>query len=435
MSDSLISRSPSRRPVALIVIIGVLAMLVLVGAWRLLSVMQPIPSPATIIGAPVRAATAGGDRVYLMTSQWRSYNLPSRGLNRRSYTDLLVDVWAFDATTAKPVWRTRIASDRSGVNMGRSILGAQGGVLWVLQPKGLVGLSLKDGSQVADVARIEAANPALRGLVPTEERYYRFDAGGLKFTAADGRSWRLPGADLKAGPDTPAPETPAEGVYPVARIAGGNATWAFMERGLRTQGLWLGVMDEAEARTYGEQNVMGGIDPEGHPRTRLYFSKLGSKETFFGRQLVYQGFKPYPESPEFIQAGLLTDGRINALPIMLHGPDSVLILHRDRLGDRGRLRLTRISGPRGKVLWTVNLPMQGIEAVMPGETAIAFTGRRDEDRGRGRPSDRVVSVDQVVAVDYATGKMGAYGLLIPSTKPADIPPSSTVVSTPAVKGG
>lgn len=426
MSDSIISRSP-RKPIGLWITLMVLGVLIGIGTWRLVSNMQPIASPAGIVGPPVRAATPDGDRVMLLTSQWRSFNAPSRGLNRRTYTDLLMDVWAFDAATGKPVWRRRISADRSGVNMGREILGAQDGVLWVLQPTGLLGLSTLDGAVVADTAKIEAANPALKGLLPTEAQYYVFDAGGLRLTAADGRKWRLAGAGLKAVADSPAPTTPAPGVFLHARVAGGNGTWAFMARGLHTRGLWLGLMDEEEAKTYGSQNVMGGIDPTTHPRTRLWFSKLGTKQTFFGEQLVYQGFKPYPDSPEFLQGGLLTDNRINALPIMLFKPDSVLVLDRDRLGDKGRLRLTRISGPRGKVIWTADLPMQGVEAVMPGETSIVLTGRRDEETGARKPGDRLVSVDQLVAIDYATGKMGAYGFLVKSTKPEDIPVSSTVL--------
>lgn len=426
MSDSIISRSPRRligRWVAILIAVALAGFV----AWRLLGVVQGVASPASITGAPLRATTPGGDRVYLMTSQWKSFRGGGRGLNRPVYTDLLIDVWAFDAADGKPVWRNRIAQDRSGVNMGRKILGAEGGVLWVLQPQGLIGLSLKDGSQVADVGKIEAANPSLKGLLPTEAQYYRFDTGGLKFTAADGRAWKLAGAGLKAGPDAAAPVKPADGVFLHARIAGGIGTWAFMERGLHTQGLWLGLLDEAEAKTFQAQGAVGGIDPAGHPRTRLWYSKLGSRETFFGKVVVYSGFKPYPESPEFLQGGLLSDNRTNVPPIMLFKPDSVLVLHRDRLGDQGRLRLTRISGPLGKVIWTADLPMQGIEAVMPGETSIVLTGRRDEETGARNPSDRLISIDQLVAIDYATGKMGAYGFLVKSTKPEDIPASSTVL--------
>lgn len=395
-----------------------------------LAACSPAPSPASVVGPPVRAETTGGDRVFLLTSQWRSFKGIGRGMNRTTYTDLLIDVWGFDAVTGAPVWRQRITQDRSGVNMGRKILGAQDGVLWVVQPKGLVGLSLADGSIVADAARIEAANPSLKGLLPTEEQYYGFDAGGLRFTAADGRKWRMaPG--LKAVADASPPEQPAPGVAIPARIAGGNSTWAFMVQGLDTQGLWLGLLAPEQAAELKDGAPPRGIDPTKHPRTRLWFAKTGARETFFGKQRTYNGYTPYPESPEFLQAGLLTDNRTNAPPIMLHGPDSVLVLHRDRLGDTGRWRITRISGPRGKVLWTAALPMQAVEAVMPGKTSLTVLGRQDDDRPRRSPSDLPDSIDQLVAIDYATGRVGGYGFLIPSTKPQDIPASSMVIG---VKG-
>lgn len=412
MSPTLIS---SGRPA---VLLGALAL----AAALLLAACTPAPSPASVVGPPVRAETSAGDRVVLLTSQWRSYKIPGRGLNRTTYTDLLIDVWGFDAATGDPVWRRRITEDRSGVNMGREILGAQDGVVWVLQPRGLLGLSAADGSIAADAARIEAANPALKGVLPTEAQYYAFDAGGLRFTAADGRKWRM-GPGLKAVADTPAPQTPAPGVALKARIAGGNGTWAFMVQGLDTQGLWLGLLAPEQAVELAGGQAPRGIDPTNHPRTRLWFAKTGAKDTFFGKQRTYNGYTAYPESPEFLQAGLLTDGRTNTLPIMLRQPDSVLVLHRDRLGDKGRLRLSRISGPRGKVLWTVDLPMQAVEAVMPGKTSLALLGRQDDDRLKRNPNDLPGSVDQFVAVDLATGKRGGYGFFIPSTKAEAIPPS------------
>ncbi|HYD46036.1 MAG TPA: PA2928 family protein [Phenylobacterium sp.] len=386
------------------------------------------PTPADIQREPVRAATPDGDRVFVLTSQWKTYRVgSSRSGSGTYYTNLFIDVWAFDAANAKPVWRQRITNQRSGVNMGRGLLGVSGGKLWVLQPTGLLGLSTTDGAIVADVSRIEAANPALKSLLPTEETYYKFDAGGLSFTAADGRAWRLNGADLKATPMAPPPEQPPEGVFLPARWAGGVGTWMFMERALNTRGGWFGLLDDAEAKRFAEQGAIGGIDPQGHPRTRMWQARVGMKETFFGPRPTYSHFKPLPEGPEFLHAGLLTNGVTNSLPIMLFNPDSMLVLHRDRLGDEGRLQLTRITGPNGKPAWTVTLPMTRLEAVMPGKTGVVLQGyRQEEDPNRRRNSSNLpIDVDQIVAIDYASGKMGAYGFLVPATKPQDIPSSST----------
>lgn len=432
MTGSIVSK-PERRRRGAMGLLGALAVLAAVGgfAWFAFGASNVIPSPASVVAEPVRAATADGDRVYLMTSQWRTFR--SRGSRRgSSYTRLFVDVWGFDATNAKPVWRTRLVDDRSGVNMGRKLLGLHGGVLWLLDGKGLVGLSPKDGRRIADAATLEAANPALRGVVPAEDRYYRFDPQGLSFTAADGRDWRLTGQGSATAPDGPRLDTDAQravpkpGVFLPARTAGGNGSWAFYTRGLNVADVrWLGLLAEPEVAAFRSGGTIGGVDPQRYPRTRLWSARIGKTQTFFGPKPTFADFKPFPESPEYLTAGLLQDGRCcHNTPIMLFKPDSVLVLHKDRLGDGGKFRLSRASGPLGKPLWTVDLPVTALEAVMPGETSVAIYGRRNEPPlfGRDRTPE---SVDQLVTVDYATGRMAAYGFRIKATAPEDIPPSST----------
>jgi hypothetical protein len=369
-----------------------------------------LASPVDMSGQPIRVASTFGDRVLLLTSQWKTF----RGYrSRSSYTDLLIDVWAFDARDGKPLWRTRLTSDRHGVNMGRAILGAQGGIVWVLQGSGLTGLSLKDGKVAVDNTAIETANPGLKGLLPTEQRFYQFRGDGLSFTAADGRVWRLTGQGAKAEPAGAAPDRLAAGVTPPAHIGGGNSSWSFLERALDLPNQWLGLLDDTEAKTFATQGAIGGIDPASHPRTRLWRAKKSSKSTFFGPKAVYSDLKPLPEGPEFLTAGLLTSGVTHAPPILAFRPDSVLVIHTDRLGAEGRWRLSRASGPLGKVLWTAPLPMQTIESVMPGEGSVVLIGRKDEPARRA--GDRPDSVLQLAAVDLATGKVGIYGFKVKAT--------------------
>ncbi|WP_293356002.1 PA2928 family protein [Phenylobacterium sp.] len=421
---------PGRLRVALAILV---VPLVIAGVvWFFVAGGGLVPSAADVQGEPVRTATADGDRVFLMTSQWRTYR--TRGTRTgTSYTKLLVDVWGFDAATARPVWRQRIADDRGGVNMGRKILGVQGGVLWLLDGKGLLGLSPRDGAEVADNATLEAANPALRGVMPIEDRYYRFDPQGLSFTAADGRDWRLTGQGSATVPDGPrldldAQRAPARpGISIPANTAGGIGTWAFYTRGLNINGkMWLGLLAEPEVAAFREQGVIGGVDPARYPRARVWSARIGSKPTFFGPKATFTDFKPLPEGPEFLTAGLLEDNRCcHRTPILLFKPDSVLVLHRDRLGAAGRLKLTRVSGPLGRPLWTVELPATELEAVMPGETSLVLLGRRDEPPLFPRRDSRPESIDQLVSIDLRTGALGAYGFRIRPTASHDLPASST----------
>lgn len=433
MSEPIVTRAaPGRRAgsaLGVLIAIGVAAAIA-AGVWFVVAGGSGVvPSPAGVVAEPVRAVTPEGERVYLMTRQWKTFRSRTNR-SGTSYTRLFVDVWGFD-DAARPIWRTRIVDERGGANMGRKILGVQGGTLWLLDGKSLVGLSPKDGGRIADAASLAAANPALAGMVPSEERYYRFDPQGLSFTAADGRDWRLTGQGSATAPDGPRLDTdaqrapPGPGVFIPARTAGGNGSWAFYSRGLATRTMWLGLLAEPEVETFRKQGAIGGVDPARYPRTRLWSARVGSRSTFFGARPTFADFKPLPEGPEFLTAGLLQDGRCcHDTPILLFKPDSVLVLHKDRLGEESRFKLTRVSGPLGKPLWTVDLPATSLEAVMPGERSVVIYGRRDEPPLFGREK-RPESVDQLMAVDYATGALNTYGFRIKPTAPQDIPPSST----------
>lgn len=390
-----------------------------------------IPSVADVQGPPVRATTPAGERVMLLTSQWHTFRSPGR-TNRTSYTRLYVDVWGFDGRTGQPVWRRRISDDRAGVNMGRTLLGVHGGVLWLLDGQQLLGLDPATGAVTADAAAFEAANPALRGVVPAEARYIRFDPKGLSFTAADGSDWRLTGNGAQTAPDGPRLDLDAQraepeaGVFLPARVAGGNGTWAFYSRGLRVGDRWLGLLAEPEVEGFQKAGGIGGVDPKRYPRTRVWSARVGSRNTFFGPRPTFGDFAPLPEGPEFLTAGLLEDGRCcHRPPILVRDPDSVLVLHRDRLGEGSRLRLTRVTGPGGKPAWTADLPVESLEAVMPGETTLVLLGARNEPPLVRRRGWRPESVDHLVTIDLATGRQSVYGLRVAPTPGERIPASST----------
>jgi hypothetical protein len=416
--------------------VGVALLVGLLGVWFVASLLRggagPMASVADMVEEPLRAKGPEGDRVYMMTSQWRTWRGPSR---RSARGGLLVDVWAFAADTGKPAWRQRIVDDRGGVNMGRKILGAQAGVLWLLDGRQLVGLKLADGTPAFDVAAIEAANPALKGLMPTEDRYYRFDGTGLTFTAADGRLWRLTGDGAATTPGSEQSdsyvarakvnENPAPGVFVPASTAGGNGTSAFYGRGMDIGSRWLGLLHESEVEMF-RLGRIGGVDPERNPRMRLWSARIVQEKTFFGPKPKFVDFAPLPESPEFLQPALLTPNSFHDTPIVSLKPDSVFVLHRDRLGADGKLRLSKVAGPAGKELWTAELPVETLEAVMPGERSIVLIGRHEQEPLLRRPNDTSRDrVPQLVSVDIATGRMGIYGFRVKPGASGEIPESST----------
>jgi hypothetical protein len=64
---------------------------------------------------------------------------------------------------------------------------------------------------------------------------------------------------------------------------------------------------------------------------------------------------------------------------------------------------------------------------MPGETSVVLMGSRDEPPlfPGYNSTDRAESVDQLVSVDLATGRLGVYGFRIKPTPPHELPASST----------
>jgi hypothetical protein len=84
----------------------------------------------------------------------------------------------------------------------------------------------------------------------------------------------------------------------------------------------------------------------------------------------------------------------------------VFVLHMDKLGETGKLRLCRVSGPEGKVQWDVPLPLSVLQAVMPGETSLMFYGCEFTPAPDASPRDPMhTALQRLIAVDMPSGKV------------------------------
>jgi len=100
-------------------------------------------------------------------------------------------------------------------------------------------------------------------------------------------------------------------------------------------------------------------------------------------------------------------------PMLVREPDGALVLHRDRLGQEGRLRLTRVAADRGRAVWEAALPLSVVQSVLPGRAgtrALLLLGR-EYARSDGTGGDPYRDAhEQVVSVDVATGAVRAFDL-------------------------
>jgi hypothetical protein len=349
-----------------------------------------------------------------------------------------VDVWRLDAVTAQPVWRKRFITERDGNIIGLGLLGADGDRVWLFLREPVI-ISAANGEVLADAKAIESRNEPLKGVLPKQMGHYQFfDGHGLVFTAADARAWMLHAQKLTATPWEPKTATPRADAVAPAYFSPTSLT-QMQKRGLLLPTRWLGVLTDDEAAAVqapkpeapGERRGASAAFREymrappdlshaGPKRYRLWHAKVKqisaapagwSKELpdNWGKRPYYSDFTVFEKSPEFLQAGLLSDGRSN-LPLLPTAPDSVLVLHRDRIDEDGRLHVTRIAGPDARVLWDAALPLSLLHSVMPGKNALVLFGRAYLP-DRPRPGDPYHSAHEwVIALDTASGAVRAFNV-------------------------
>lgn len=393
--------------------------------------------PALFQSAPLRTANGGRDLVYLVGTQseavYRISRRPTRTL-RRDY--LHVDLWAIDAATATIAWRRRLRSYEGADRAGRILpafapLGVDGETLW-LAVEGPLGVALADGHVVADGARIDELNPRLAGKRVDEPGYVAFGRNGLQLTLDDASQWRIDAADLSAAPrDTPVRD-PTRIVGPALRAA----TSAFQARALPIGKRWLGVLTDKEAEHLSHPPVVPGRDPGERPGAmqrfleenhvpsplhdplpqpyRLWGARVEQVSAAppdwpkdwpdnWGTRPRFSDYEVLAESPAFLRAGLLRPHRDSEVPFWYRDPDSVLVLHVDKLGEAGRLHLTRIAGPRGATVWRLPLPFTQLDSVMHGEADLVLWGHEPMPGASGNARDTIAHY-KLVRLDVGDGK-------------------------------
>jgi hypothetical protein len=362
-------------------------------------------------------------------------------------------LWAVNATAGTVAWRRRLRTYEGSRRDGRiltnyAILGADGTTLW-LNIDGPLGVALEDGHVVADAARIEQRNPGLAGKLIFERGYVAFGRHGLQLTLDDASQWRIDAADLSAAPrDTPVSRP--GGIVPPANPLP-SSTSQFQMRSLSIGKAWLGVLTDAEAEYLSHPPTIPGRAPNERPGAlqqflnenhvpqplndplpqayRLWKAKLTEVSAApsgwpkelpdrWGKRTEFSDYRPLPDAPSFLKAGLLREHSDAKVPLWYRDPDSVLVLHTDKLGPAGRLVVSRVSGPDGVPVWKVSLPLASLHSAMRGENDLFMWGREPgakDERGTDWDSEHA----KLVRIDVASGQSIVLDLTVEGlTRPA-----------------
>lgn len=408
--------------------------------------------PAELQGAPLRTAQGRGDRIYLLSTQQESIlrvSLRNRG-TERSRKMLHVDLWAIDSATLQLGWRKRIRTFENrqleGLDLRRiALLGVDGDTLWLSVQEPL-GVSLADGELVADGARIDARNPALAGKRVDQQDYIAFGRHGLQLTLDDSTQWRIDGASLEAQHrDTPSAQ-PERIVGPADRS---TSTGHFQVRGLPIGNRWLGLLTEDEADKL-RGPVLPAAEAAEHPALVQHLAFTDVPQPLTQRPLPYRlwsatvqqvsaapsdwppelpdnwGTRPQysdyaalPEAPPFLIAGLLRAHGQSEQALWYSDPDSVLVLYHDKLGDKGRLKLARVAGPAGRVVWDAGLRLTELASVMRGPSDLVLLGSETvhapvaegdaTEPGATAPPEPPLR-ERLVRVDIGSGSLASFDL-------------------------
>lgn len=292
--------------------------------------------------------------IFILATHWESASKQGYGGSRvSSVAKLHWDVFAFEPDTLQRRFVTRVATIRRGArSFGTAgVLGAQGGVVWVLADR-LVAIDELSGAILGDVASLEAKEPRLKGNIPSNPKSIVFDKG-LVITAADARRWRITGRDLaitqvEAGAVKPEEEK-------TIRLSNGMPPHqGLKKRSVVIDGTWygLGTSDEIEKFT----GVTEWSQDFAVPRRYKLWSGLSAQR---------KAIKETSKSAEFLQGGLLTQEFVGEDPVIgIANPYRLLVLHQDRVDTRAKQTLSCVQLDGAKI-WDANLGVSTIRNVVP----------------------------------------------------------------------
>jgi len=237
------------------------------------------------------------------------------------------------------------------------VLGAAANRAWIFLDE-LMAFDAETLQKVADKKIIEEKNPALKGSLPEEQRYYQFNNidNTIEFTAKDGAKWVLNTATLmatlKEENDKEAIDDKLnEGMRKLKRMQEKNISFNEMIINQDTvNAQWWGMYSTSEIKKLNESVSLGTVYTQ-NSRRQFFTGRYSSpRENSF--IINKENLNNINATAYFLDGGFLLNKQ-TAKPIWLINPDSRLVIYKNEIGHEAKLMLCRITTD-GKIQWQLN---------------------------------------------------------------------------------
>lgn len=359
------SRSPARRWLILLLVLGLLGGVVY-GLFRALQYTEFTDHQRE--GPPALIEANEARQLWVLVKYEERLNFGFRGSGDRFSTRYHLALHCHDIVSGRKVWSRRLRSvseHDDGYNARARILGQEGDTVWLFVHDQPVAVAASDGAVRATGLDIAAKNPSLQSLFPNKLEFYSFDRGPV-MVLADARRMRIGLPGYAATPYMAASEEEfSRRQFTASRWIGSYATRDFVTPHGRPGARWLGLLTRDEARDTGDDAFGSNLadarrnwQPEANVRRSLWTARIGQTRQFSeGSHERIVDVQPLPQSPNWLRAGLMVQAGTRS-PLLLDDSD-LLVMHRTRIDAEGRAAVARVrvnADNSVQTQWTTNLP-------------------------------------------------------------------------------
>jgi hypothetical protein len=278
------------------------------------------------------------------------------GFTSRSY-DYLYFIQKNNAVTGEKLLSRKIDVPDRLKYYPEEMLGASANRAWIFLDE-LMAFDAETLEKIADKKSIEAKNPALKGWLPDERRYYQFDNSdsSISFTAKNGAKWTLNTTTLIASPKEE-----------IGKAITDHNKSAYVRKLERMQEMNINFNEMIINQDTINKKWLGIYSKNEMAELREAVSLTTAYKTDSRRQIFYGSYNNVKEnnavidkanlinlntSAWFLDGGFLLDKQ-TAKPIWLTNPEACLVIYKNEIGREAKLMLCRVAA-NGKILWQLD---------------------------------------------------------------------------------